>query len=212
MIDCSDTLYEAAVVSDMNNQGDTAVAWLLHQDLDEYNVIHIQGQIGSAAQKGRTAALDREIDAGKINLVSRGTGGDTWSGDEAKKIVEAVIASGDSFNVIYAENDGMADGATKAIDEAGITYGVEGDVVIMGFDCNMFALRYVMDGKWNYDGQCSPFQADVIDGFIKKLESGGTISIPADKKVISDEKGFDAKGNGAIKVTQDVINQYGLGD
>jgi len=205
MIDCSDTLYEAAVVSDMNNQGDTAVAWLLHQDLDEYNVIHIQGQIGSAAQKGRTAALDREIDAGKINLVSRGTGGDTWSGDEAKKIVEAVIASGDSFNVIYAENDGMADGATKALDEAGITYGVEGDVVIMGFDCNRFALRNVMSGKWNYDGQCSPFQADVIDAMIKGTR-------PIEKLVISEELGFDHFGNGAVQVTQEVIDKYGLGE
>ena len=212
LIECDSGLYEAAVVSDMANQGDTAVAWMKAQKLDEYNVIHIQGQVGSAAQIGRTAALQREIDAGTMNLVSRGTGGDSWSPDEAKRIVEAAIASGLDFNVIYAENDGMAEGAMKALDEAGITYGVNGKVMIMGFDCNRFALRYIMEGKWNYDGQCSPFQADVIDGFIKKLESGGTLSIPADKKVISDEKGFDATGNGAIKVTSDVINQYGLGD
>ena len=212
MIDCDPGLYEAAVVSDMANQGDTAVAWLKAQNLDEYNVIHIQGQVTSAASRGRTAALQREFDAGSMNLVSRGTGGDSWSGDEAKKIVEAAITSGDDFNVIYAENDGMAEGAMKALDEAGITYGVDGKVMIMGFDCNRFALRYVMAGDWNYDGQCSPFQADVINGFIKTLESGGNISVPADKKVISDEKGFDALGIGAIKVTQDVIDQYGIGD
>ena len=212
MIDCDTDLYKAAVVSDMANQGDTAVAWLKAQNYGEYNIIHIQGQVGSAAQIGRTNALQAEIDAGNMNLVSRGTGGDSWSPDEAKKIVEAAISSGLGFNIIYAENDGMAEGAMKALDEAGITYGNDGDVKILGFDCNKFALRYVMEGKWNYDGQCSPFQADVIDGFIKKLESGGTLSIPADKKVISEEKGFDHLGNGAIKVTQDVIDQYGLGD
>ena len=212
MINCDSGLYEAAVVSDMNNQGDTAVKWLKDQNLDAYNVIHIQGQVTSAASRGRTAALQREFDAGTMNMVSRGTGGDSWSGDEAKKIVEAAIASGLDFNVVYAENDGMAEGAMKALDELGITYGVDGKVKIMGFDCNRFALRYVMDGKWNYDGQCSPFQADVIDGFIKQLEAGGKLSIPADKKVISEEKGFDALGVGAIKVTPEIIEQYGLGD
>jgi len=212
MIECDPGLYEAAVVSDMNNQGDTAVAWLKAQNLDVYNVIHIQGQVTSAASRGRTAALQREFDSGAMNLVSRGTGGDSWSGDEAKKIVEAAIAQGLDFNVVYAENDGMAEGSMKALEENGITFGVDGDVMIMGFDCNRFALRYVMEGKWNYNGQCSPFQADVIHGFIQTLESGGSISVPADKKVISDEKGFDALGIGAIKVTQEIIDKYGLGD
>jgi len=209
MITCDDSLYEAAVVSDMANQGDTAVAWLKAQNLDVYNVVHIQGQVGSSAQVGRTNALQKEFDAGTMNLVSRGTGGDTWSGDEAKKIVEAAIASGLDFNVVYAENDGMAEGATKALDENGITYGVDGKVIIMGFDCNRWALKNVLEQKWNYDGQCSPFQASVIDGMIKDLEAGKSLS---SKLVISDEKGFDALGVGATKVTQDIIDKYGLGE
>ena len=205
MIDADASLYESAVVSNMANQGDTAVAWLKAQNLSEYNVIHIQGQVTSDASQGRTAALQKEFDAGTMNLVQRGTGGDSWSSDEAKKIVEGVISSGADFNVIYAENDGMAEGAMKALDEAGISHGVGGKVIIMGFDCNKFALRYVMEGKWNYDGQCSPFQASVIDQMIK-----GTKAV--EKKIISEEKGFDAEGKGATKVTQEVIDKYGLGE
>ena len=53
-------------------------------------------------------------------------------------------------------------GAVAALDEAGITHGVDGDVIVMGFDCNKWALRELLAGKWNYDGQCSPFQASVI--------------------------------------------------
>ena len=119
---------------------------------------------------------------------------------EAKKIVESVINSGEDFNVIYAENDGMAKGAVAALDEAGITHGVNGKVVVMGFDCNKWALRELLAGNWNYDGQCSPFQASVIENMIK---SG---NVPS-KKIISDEKGFDAK-----KITQADIDTYGLGD
>ncbi len=201
MINVDESLYEAAVVSDMAKEGETAVNWLKAQNLDEYNVIHIQGAMGSDAQIGRTGALDAEFAAGTMNKVVQQTA--TWDEAEAKKIVESVINSGESFNVIYAENDGMAKGAVAALDEAGITHGVDGDVVIMGFDCNTWALEELLAGNWNYDGQCSPFQAAVIDEMIKNLEAGGTI---ADKIVISEEKGFDA-----ATITQEDIDQYGLG-
>jgi len=202
MLNADPSLYEAAVVSDMANQGDTAVAWLKAQKLPVYNVIHIQGAMGSDAQIGRTNALEAEFKAGTMNKVVQQTA--TWDEAEAKKIVESVINSGEDFNVIYAENDGMAKGAVAALDEAGITHGVDGDVIIMGFDCNKWALRELLAGNWNYDGQCSPFQAAVIDEMIKKIEAGGTITT---KKVISEEKGFDAK-----TITQADIDKYGLGE
>ena len=198
MINTDPSLYEAAVVSDMANQGNTAVAWLKSLNLPEYKVIHIQGAMGSDAQIGRTGALDKEFAAGTMKKVVQQTA--TWDEAEAKKIVESVINSGEDFNVIYAENDGMAKGAVAALDEAGITHGVNGKVIVMGFDCNKWALRELLAGNWNYDGQCSPFQAAIIENMIK------TGNIPS-KKYINEEKGFDAK-----KITQADIDTYGLGD
>ena len=52
-IDADESLYVASIVSDMAKEGQTAVDWLAEQGLDEYNVIHIQGAMGSAAQIGR---------------------------------------------------------------------------------------------------------------------------------------------------------------
>ena len=202
MLNAPDSLYEAAVVSDMAKQGNLAVAWLKAQKLKEYNVIHIQGAMGSDAQIGRTAALDKEFAAGTMKKVVQQTA--TWDEAEAKKIVESVINSKKKFNVIYAENDGMAKGAVAALDEAGITHGVGKQVIVMGFDCNKWALRELLAKRWNYDGQCSPFQASVIDGMIKKLEKGEKL---ATKKVISEEKGFDAR-----TITQKDIDTYGLGE
>lgn len=198
MINVSEDLYEAAVVSDMPKEGETAVNWLKEQNLPEYKVVHIQGAMGSDAQLGRTGALDAEFAKGTMKKVVQQTA--TWDEAEAKKIVESVINSGEKFNVIYAENDGMAKGAVAALDEAGITHGVNGEVIIMGFDCNKWALRELLAGNWNYDGQCSPFQAQVIENMIK------TGNIPS-KKVISEEKGFDAK-----TITKADIDKYGLGD
>ena len=203
MIDCDEALYAAAVVSDMANQGKLAVEWLIAQNLPEYKIIHIQGAMGSDAQIGRTGALDAQVAAnGNWTIVVQQTA--TWDEAEAKKIVEAVINSGEDFNIIYAENDGMARGAVAALDEAGITHGVGGKVIVMGFDCNRWALREVLAGTWNYDGQCSPFQAQVISDMIQILEAGGTIET---KLVISEEKGFDA-----ATITQADIDTYGLGE
>jgi len=199
MIDVSEDLYVAAVVSDMAKEGETAVNWLLDQNLDTYNVIHIQGAMGSDAQIGRTGALDEQFASGKMNKVVQQTA--TWDEAEAKKIVESVINSNEEFNVIYAENDGMAKGAVAALDEAGITHGVDGDVIVMGFDCNKWALRELLAQKWNYDGQCSPFQAQIISDLIKGGDN------PSSKKIINEEKGFDAK-----TLTQEDIDTYGLGE
>ena len=198
-IDVDESLYEAAVVSDFANEGDTAVKWLLDQNLSEYKVIHIQGAMGSDAQIGRTNALEAQFTSGKMKKVIQQTA--SWSEDEAKKIVESVINSGEDFNVIYAENDGMAKGAVAALDAAGITHGVDGKVIVMGFDCNKWALRELLAKKWNYDGQCSPFQAQVISDLIKSGKA------PAQKTIINEERGFDAK-----TLTQADIDKYGLGD
>ena len=203
MIDCDEELYVAAVVSDMANQGKLAVEWLIAQNLEAYNIIHIQGAMGSDAQLGRTGALDEQVAAAENwKIVVQQTA--TWDEAEAKKITESVINSGEDFNIIYAENDGMAKGAVAALDEAGITHGKDGKVIVMGFDCNRWALREVLAGNWNYDGQCSPFQAQVIADMIQKVEAGEAIET---KLVISEETYFET---GVI--TEEDIATYGLGE
>ncbi len=207
MVNASPDLYTAAVVSDMNKEGDTAVAWLESLKLDEYKILHIKGQLGSAAQLGRSGALETKCNAeANWTIVREGTGGDSWDPEEARKIAQAAIDAGEEFNVIYAENDGMANGAVEALDAKGITHGVNGDVIVMGFDCNAWALEKLLAGEWNYDGQCSPFQAALIDQMIKKLEKGEKIEgLNELGQIINEEKGFDAK-----TITKEDVEKYGL--
>ena len=200
-IDAPDSLYEASIVSDMAKEGETAVTWLKGQNLEEYNIIHIQGVMGSAAQKGRSGALDAQVAAeSNWNLVTQQTA--EWNAEKAQQIVQSVIDAGTSFNVIYAENDDMAKGAVAALDKANISHGVGKDVIVMGYDCNKWALEELLAGNWNYDGQCNPFQASYIDDIIKKLEAGETLS---EKVIIMDEKGFDA-----TTITQEDVDTYGI--
>jgi simple sugar transport system substrate-binding protein len=200
-IDADPSLYAASIVSDMDKEGQTAVDWLASQNLDEYNVIHIQGVMGSAAQKGRSGALDAKVAAeDNWNIVTQQTA--EWNAETAQQIVQSVIDAGTPFNVIYAENDDMAKGAVAALDAANISHGVGKDVIVMGFDCNKWALEELLAQNWNYDGQCNPFQSSYIDQVIKTLQSGGTIG---EKTIIMDEKGFDA-----TTITQADVDQYGI--
>ena len=200
-VDADESLYVAQVVSDTNLQGQTAVDWLASQNLDEYNIIHIQGVMGSSAQIGRTGALNEMVaNNDNWNLVTQQTA--EWNAETAQQITQAVIDSGEPFNVIYAENDDMARGAVAALDRANISHGVDGDVIIMGFDCNKWALEELLAGRWNYDGQANPFQADTIDGIIKNLEQGIE---PESKTIFLEEQGFDA-----TTITQEDVDRYGI--
>ena len=200
-IDADESLYEASIVSDMDKEGQTAVEWLESQGLEEYNIIHIQGVMGSAAQQGRTGALDEKVEAeSNWNLVTQQTA--EWNAEKAQQIVQSVIDQGTKFNVIYAENDDMAKGAVAALDKANISHGVGKDVIVMGFDCNKWALEELLNQNWNYDGQCNPFQASYIDEIIKKLEAGEKLD---EKVVIMEEKGFDA-----TTITQEDVDTYGI--
>ena len=199
-IDADASLYEASIVSDMAKEGQTAVDWLKGQGLSEYKIIHLQGVMGSAAQQGRSGALDEAVASDGWTLVTQQTA--EWNAEKAQQIVQSVIDSGESFNVIYAENDDMAKGAVAALDKANISHGVGKDVIVMGFDCNKWALEELLNQNWNYDGQCNPFQASYIDDIIKTLEAGGTIS---EKTIIMEEKGFDA-----ASITQEDVDKYGI--
>ncbi|MGB4186449.1 MAG: substrate-binding domain-containing protein [Limnochordia bacterium] len=198
LIDTDPDNFEAALVSDMEYEGQLATDWILNNVPEPRNVILIRGQMGSAAEIGRSAPLLKAAEEGKLNIVWDGTGGDTWSLEEARKVVEAAIAAGKDFNVIYAQNDGMAQGAVQALEAAGITHGKDGKVKIIGFDFNRFALRNVQAGYWDADIQCNPRQAGQIDQWIKS----GNIpkGIVYQEEIILDTN----------TITDEHIEQYGI--
>ena len=72
----------------------------------------------------------------------------------------------------------------------------------MGFDCNKWALEELLNKKWNYDGQCNPFQSSYLLDIISKLEKGEKLE---KKVVIMEEKSFDAK-----TITKEDVDKYGI--
>lgn len=201
MIDEDESLYEASVVSDMLMEGQLAVEYLESLQLKKYKIIHLQGTLGSSAQKGRSYAIEDKVHS-EFNWRIMRQETANWDREQAKAIVLDALAKGTTFNVVYSENDDMTKGAVEALDEYGISHGPDGSVAIISFDCNKWAMEELMKRSWNYDGQCNPYQASYLDEIIKTIESGGRL---ANKTIIIKEKGFSTE---TIKASD--IKDFGI--
>lgn len=120
-----------------------------------------------------------------------------WDETLAKQAVADLIAGGTEFNVVYAQNDNMARGACDAMDAAGITYGKNGDVKVIAFDANKWALEMVLAGDFNLDVECNPLHGPRIVKLINQLEAGE--DVPKDAYV--EEEMFDSE-----TITQAIVD------
>ncbi|MEA4893632.1 MAG: ABC transporter substrate-binding protein [Oscillospiraceae bacterium] len=175
-----DSLYLSSVGSDFLKEGRLAVDWL-EKELtrqgrsdEEIKILHIKGTDGATAQLMRTKAIE---DAVLLN--SRWTISDQLSGEftDAKgyEVVRDYLKTNQDIDVIYSENDNMTFGAMRALDEAGLTYGENGDVIIISFDAVREALGYCLEGRINLCVECNPLHGPRVDELIKKYESGEEI-------------------------------------
>ncbi len=196
-LDLAEDLYTAMVCSDFEAEGIKAVDWLKSQSLKDYNIVVLGGDTGSSAQLGRSKAIEDGAKANGWNIVfNQNMKG--WDETLAKQSVADLIASGTKFSVVYAENDNMARGACDAMDAAGITYGKDGDVKVIAFDANQWALKLVLEGKFNLDVECNPLHGPRIVELINKLEAGEKV----EKNAYVSEEMFDC-----ATITQDIVDK-----
>ncbi|MDF2942259.1 MAG: sugar transporter substrate-binding protein [Herbinix sp.] len=194
-LDLTEDLYTAMVCSDFEAEGNKAVDWLKKQALDTNKIVVLGGDTGSSAQLGRSKAIEDGAKANNWEIVfNQNMKG--WDETLAKQAVADLIAGGTEFNVIYAENDNMARGACDAMDAAGITYGNDGDVKVIAFDANKWALEKVLAGQFNLDVECNPLHGPRIVKLINKLEAGETV----EKNAYVDEEMFESDS-----ITKDIV-------
>ncbi len=196
-LELDEKLYTAMVCSDFEAEGKKAVDWLKGQKLTEGKIVVLGGDTGSSAQIGRSKAIE---DGAKENgweiVFNQNMKG--WDETLAKQAVAELIAKGTKFNVVYAENDNMARGACAAMDAAGITYGKDGNVKVIAFDANQWALKLVLEGKFNLDVECNPLHGPRIVELINKLEAGETV----EKNAYVKEEMFDC-----ATITKDIVDK-----
>ncbi len=209
--------YVAWVGSDFKVEGLACGEWLkayaAAKGITEINALVIEGSVGASATIGRTEGFKEIADREGWNILASQSGDFTEAGGQ--EVMESFCQSyKGQFNVVICQNDNEASGAMTAMDTAGITYGVGGDVILVSFDANKPYVQMVCDGKINANFECNPMAAPTVEEIIKTLESGGQ---PESNPVYVTESWFAAEDNvktitvngeeqQVIHATQDVVD------
>lgn len=186
-----DSLYATWVGSNSREEGEKAGKWLEDylrregKSSREINIVVLQGTTGSSAQLGRTMGFDSIADKHKNWKILEQTSGD-FTIAKGKEVMESMLKKYDKIDVVVSQNDDMTFGAMEAMDEKGITYGVDGDVILISFDAVHDALQLVAEGKINVDIECNPEQGEYISEIIQKIENGESL----EKKYYVEEQVF----------------------
>ena len=98
-------------------------------ELGRNRIVHISGPRDNLDAEERADAFRRALDGSGVQLEV--INGD-FSEESGEDSIRTLIASGTSFDAVFAANDMMASGALQALRDAGLA--VPGEVAVSGFD------------------------------------------------------------------------------
>lgn len=191
------SLYVTRVGSDFVAEGENAGLWLEDhleeqgRSDEEINIVVLKGTEGATSTIGRTEGFANIAGRHDNWNILEQTGAD-YTTTKAKEEMQKILIQHKDIDVLVSQNDDMTFGALDALEEVGITTGVDGDVIVISFDAVRSALELVKSGKINVDIECNPEQGPYIENVIHMLENGASI----DKNYYVPEKIFTQENVG----------------
>ena len=170
-------LYSCWVGSDFRAEGDMLVQWL-EEELarsgkagEPLRILHIRGTDGATAQIGRTAALESAVRLHPEWEIAGILPGE-YTEAKSYELVRDFLKTDRDIDVIYSENDNMCFGAMRALEEAGLSYGSDGQIMLLSFDAAQHALQLCLEGKINACMECNPLHGPRVAELIRQMENG----------------------------------------
>src|SRR5215204_6007911 len=183
----SDDLFASWVGLDFKKEGVTAGTWAAETFGDTAtNMVVLEGTTGSAPANDRAAGFEEAIEGTGITTLDSQTGNFTRA--DGKTVMEGFIQKyGDTIDLVYAHNDDMALGAIDAIEAAGLTPGV--DIQIVSIDAVKDGMLALVDGKINHITECNPLLGDLAAGLVKDVLADKDV----EKKIYVEDQSFTAE-------------------
>lgn len=171
------SLYTTFIGSDFVEEGRLAGRWLLQEAAKnpgkKYNIVELQGTVGSAPAIDRKAGFAEIIKGNPDMSIIRSQTGD-FTRAKGKEVMEAFLkAQGKNINVLFAHNDDMAIGAIQAIEEAGLKPGK--DILVISIDGVKGAFEAMMAGKLNVTIECNPLLGPQLMQIARDVLAGKTV-------------------------------------
>lgn len=190
-------LYTTCIGTDKYVEGENAGLWLegylekTGRVEEEINIVVLQGTLGSTAELGRTSGFN-DVAARHENWNILEQVNAEFTTAKGEEVMTQLLQKYDDIDVVVSQNDDMTFGAIDALNQAGFTTGVNGDVIMISFDAVRDALELVQQGIINVDIECNPEQGDAVSEIIRRLENGEEI----EKEYMVEERVFTPENVG----------------
>ena len=129
------------VASDNVEGGKMAAQYVVDQLGGKGNIVELEGIAGSSATRDRGAGFDNEIKNSNLNIITKQSA--DFDRTKGLSVMENIIQSKGNIDAVFAQNDEMALGALKALQDANLD-----DVLVVGFDATDDAVASVQKAIW----------------------------------------------------------------
>lgn len=135
------------------------------------NIAILLGPRGSEGQLGRSEGYSKALaEYPDVTVVFEEEA--AWTTEDALKLAENWLSTGTEINAFVSQNDNMALGAVKAIEDAGLS----GQIKVYGLDAVDDALKAVQDGRLEITvDQATTSQSAAAIDVAMKLFAGETV-------------------------------------
>lgn len=148
----------SAVIADNQKNGELLGEWLVNKRPDAKSIAIISGNQGNPVGREKRLGFIRGIADTQLHtrnkvdfeVVSQGWG--NWTNNGGLKAAEDILIAHPNIEVLFAENDAMAMGALRAIQEMGL----EEQITLLGFDGQKEAYELLRQGRYGATAQNSP--------------------------------------------------------
>ena len=127
------------IASDNAVGGSMAAEYLIDQLGGKGNIVELEGTAGSSAARDRGQGFDNKIAESNMNIIAKQIA--DFDRTQGLTVMENILQSKKDIDAVFAQNDEMALGAQKALEDMGMK-----DVLIVGFDATDDAVEAVKNG------------------------------------------------------------------
>lgn len=174
--------------ADFIEEGRRAMRWVkdnVKPGKGRVNILELKGNKGASPTEERGLGFDEVMkEHPEYQIVYSDYGDYTYDG--GREIIEEYLEAEQwDVDVIYSQNDDMALGAIKALENHGISPGV--DVKIVSVDGTRDAFQAMVDGKLNCAVECNPLLGAPLMKAIRDMVAGKEMPL----RIITEEKIYD---------------------
>lgn len=127
------------VASDNVEGGKMAAKYLVEKLGTKGNIVELEGIAGSSATRDRGAGFDNEIKNSNLKIITKQSA--DFDRTKGLSVMENIIQSKGDIDAVFAQNDEMALGSLKALQDANMD-----NVLVVGFDATDDAVVSVQKG------------------------------------------------------------------